>query len=93
MELERVDQPQNLTGAVLRADTSTIDFSFVIDEDDMASDLDTKVPTQQSVKAYVDAQIVAGVGRYRQPTHESYGGGAYLFTLAGDPVYTLAELE
>lgn len=29
--------------------------SDVIDEDNMASDLDTKVPTQQSVKAYVDA--------------------------------------
>ena len=28
-----------------------------IDEDDMASDLDTKVPTQQSVKAYVDAEV------------------------------------
>lgn len=27
-----------------------------IDEDNMASDLDTKVPTQQSVKAYVDAK-------------------------------------
>ena len=29
--------------------------NYVIDEDDMASNLDTKVPTQQSVKAYVDA--------------------------------------
>ena len=35
--------------------TSTASMSFVIDEDDMASNLDTKVPTQQSVKAYVDA--------------------------------------
>lgn len=30
--------------------------AWVIDEDDMVSDLDTKVPTQQSVKAYVDEQ-------------------------------------
>lgn len=30
-----------------------------IDEDNMASNLDTKVPTQQSVKAYVDAIIAA----------------------------------
>lgn len=29
-------------------------FMQAIDEDDMASDLDTKVPTQQSVKKYVD---------------------------------------
>lgn len=33
----------------------------VIDEDDMSSDSDTHVPTQQSVKAYVDAQV-AGSG-------------------------------
>jgi len=32
----------------------------IIDEDDMASNLDTKVPTQQSVKAYVDAQSGSG---------------------------------
>jgi len=30
-----------------------------IDEDDMASNLDTKVPTQQSVKAYVDGRASA----------------------------------
>lgn len=32
----------------------------VVDEDDMASDLVTAVPTQQSVKAYVDGRIVVG---------------------------------
>lgn len=33
--------------------------SWVVDEDDMISDLNTKVPTQQSVKAHVAA--VGGV--------------------------------
>jgi len=33
------------------------DIPKTIDEDNMASNLDTKVPTQQSVKAYVDAAI------------------------------------
>lgn len=42
-------------GAVFSADTDASGFSFVIDEDDMTSDSATKVPTQQSVKAYVDA--------------------------------------
>lgn len=42
-------------GAVMESDTSTASMSFVIDEDNMASDSATKVPTQQSVKAYVDA--------------------------------------
>lgn len=31
----------------------------VIDEDNMASNLDTKVPTQQSVKAYADTKMLA----------------------------------
>jgi len=35
-------------------DIDAKNFTYVIDEDDMASNLDTKVPTQQSVKAYVD---------------------------------------
>jgi len=34
-------------------------MSFVVDEDDMISNLATKVPTQQSTKAYVDATVVA----------------------------------
>lgn len=55
--------------AVLNTDTSTTDMAFVIDEDSFASDSDTKVPTQQSVKAYVDAN---GGG----------GGGGGTFTLS-----------
>lgn len=39
---------------VLEAETTTASMSFVIDEDDMSSDLATKIPTQQSVKKYVD---------------------------------------
>ncbi len=37
----------------------TISGITFVDEDNMASDSATKVPTQQSVKAYVDAQITA----------------------------------
>lgn len=44
-------------GAVMESDDSTASMSFVVDEDDMVSDSDTKVPTQQSVKAYVDGAI------------------------------------
>ena len=49
-------------GAVMNTDTSTSSMSFVIDEDDMNSDSATKVPTQQSVKAYVDANTGGGGG-------------------------------
>ena len=41
-------------GAVMNSDTSTASMSFVVDEDNMSSDSNTKVPTQQSVKAYID---------------------------------------
>ena len=44
-------------GAVMNSDTTTASMSFVVDEDTMTSDSATKVPTQQSVKAYVDSQV------------------------------------
>ena len=59
-------------GAVMESDTTTALMSFVIDEDTFASDLDTKVPTQQSVKAYVASQITSGMvyqGAYNASTN------------------------
>lgn len=47
-------------GAVMNSDTSTAAMSFVVDEDTMTSNSATKVPTQQSVKAYVDAASNVG---------------------------------
>lgn len=44
-------------GAVMNSDTSTAAMSFVIDEDNMSSDSATKIPTQQSVKAYADTKV------------------------------------
>ena len=53
------DGSGNVTGtATIQA--GSVDFAMIadtIDEDNMASDSATKIPTQQSVKAYVDAQI------------------------------------
>ena len=46
----------------MNTDTSTSSMDFVIDEDNMASNSATKVPTQQSVKAYVDANAGGGGG-------------------------------
>ena len=43
----------------MEGDTTTASMSFVIDEDNMVSDLATKIPTQQSVKAYVDSQVAS----------------------------------
>jgi len=50
-----------LDTAVQEGDTSTASMQFVIDEDTMASDLATKVPTQQSVKKYVDDTVASNV--------------------------------
>ncbi|MFO7936004.1 MAG: hypothetical protein R6V06_00100 [Kiritimatiellia bacterium] len=47
--------------ATLNTDADISGNTWVIDEDDLDSDLDTKVPTQQSVKAYVDARILQSV--------------------------------
>lgn len=49
----------NTAGAVMNTDTSTAAMQFVIDEDSFATDSATKVPTQQSVKAYVDTVVAA----------------------------------
>lgn len=60
-------------GAVMNSDTSTASMSFVIDEDNMASDSATKVPTQQSVKAYVDA-AGGGISNVVEDTTPQLGG-------------------
>lgn len=46
-------------GATMDADTSLAGNAYFLDEDNMASDSATKVPSQQSVKAYIDAAITA----------------------------------
>lgn len=46
-------------GAVMNTDTSTASMSFVVDEDNMSSNSATKLSTQQSIKAYVDAEIAS----------------------------------
>lgn len=47
----------NAAGATMNADTDVSGTSWVLDEDNMVSNSATKVPTQQSVKAYVDSQV------------------------------------
>ena len=54
----------NAAGAVMNSDTSTSSMSFVVDEDNMSSNSSTKVPTQQSVKAYVDNNSGATSGLF-----------------------------
>ena len=46
-------------GATMNADTTLAGNGYFLDEDNMASDSATKVASQQSIKAYIDAAISA----------------------------------
>jgi hypothetical protein len=57
-------------GAVMNSDNSTSSMSFVVDEDNMVSNSDTKIPTQQSVKSYIDNQVNSAIS-----SEMTYRGG------------------
>lgn len=78
-------------GAVMNTDSSTAAMSFVIDEDSFASNLDTKVPTQQSVKAYVAAQLSGG--GYSDEQAQDAVGAMLADTATIDFTYTDATPE
>jgi hypothetical protein len=48
-------------GAVMEFDVSTVSMGFVVDENDMISNTQTKLPTQRSVKTYVDDTILTQI--------------------------------
>ena len=58
-EIVTADQTQTLTNKTLTSpilDTG-VSGTAILDEDDMVSDSETQLATQQSIKAYVDAQV------------------------------------
>lgn len=61
---------KTLTSAVLNTGVSG---TAILDEDNMASNSDTQLATQQSIKAYVDAQI-AGIDEVVEDTTPQLGG-------------------
>jgi hypothetical protein len=72
--------------------TSTASMAFVIDEDSFVSDLDTKIPTQQSVKAYVQSVLSGGVqykGGYNPVTDSPNLQGATPTTIDLGDMYTV----
>ena len=83
----------NAAGAVMNTDTSTSSMDFVIDEDNMSSNSATKVPTQQSVKAYVDANSGGGGGGSMTTVkaNGSQVGGADIVTLDFASDFTIGE--
>lgn len=80
--LGNVDNTSDADKPVSDATQTALDLKFdsadVIDEDDMSSDSATKVPTQQSVKAYVDVNVGPGsvpVGSVIMSANTSTPGG------------------
>jgi len=73
---------------ILSTHTSVSGWSFVIDEDAMGSNSNTKVPTQQSVKAYVDNAVTGGL------THKgSYNAATNTPALdTGSPVLAIGDM-
>lgn len=71
------------TNTYRSAGTSVIGAVAVLDEDDMVSDSATKVPSQQSVKAYVDASGGSTDGWYTAGETWTRTGN-YTFTVSGD---------
>ena len=70
---------------VKKNDTDVSGNSWVVDEDDMASDSDEKVPTQQSVKAYVDNNATSDWNSQTDviPTRTSADDPTYVIQFAG----------
>lgn len=81
-------------GATMNSDTTLAGNSYFLDEDNMASDSATKVASQQSIKAYVDAAIAAAksalfpVGSYYINETDSTNPG----TLLGFGTWTAAAV-
>ena len=62
LDSDKVAVADKASSAQIAAQTANkwIDAASVVDEDTMSSDSNERIPTQQSVKAYVDAQISGG---------------------------------
>jgi len=62
---------KTLTSAVLNTGVSG---TAVLDEDNMASDSNTQLATQQSIKAYVDTQVATQIANVVEDTTPQLGG-------------------
>ena len=68
-------------------------ISFAIDEDNMSSDSATKVPTQQSVKAYVDSNIGGNAATFTTTANNSTDETVYPVFVDGTSSAQGAEVD
>jgi hypothetical protein len=81
----------NAAGATMNADTDVSGNAWVLDEDTMDSDDATKVPTQQSVKAYADGYHPSGEIRLTPKESSSGPEGTIYYDSDDDHVYVATE--
>lgn len=77
-------------GATMNADTTLAGNGYFLDEDNMASDSATKVPSQQSVKAYVVASVAGKVDTANSPNANEFARFTDADTIEGR---TASELK
>jgi hypothetical protein len=88
-----------VTDGVYTDDADVSSNSWVLDEDDMASDSNTKVPTQQSVKKYVDDNAGGGysaetiLARSVNPFDPSSGDVMVNFTISSNTTLSVGQVE
>jgi len=88
---ENNDGPDSGLNADLLDDRQGIEYQLVknmIDEDDMSSDSDTKYPTQQSVKAYVD-NTAGGTNVVKDDDYTAVSGNVVWCDTATNGAWTL----
>lgn len=77
----------NAAGATMNTDLTLAGNSYFLDEDDMVSDDDTKVPSQQSVKSFVNnqarANVITSVTNGMSPFTASWGQTIHANTTDG----------
>lgn len=76
-------------GATMNTDSTLAGNGYFLDEDDMVSNSATKVPSQQSVKAYVDAEVAGAGGG----TVDTVVAGTNIDVDATDPANPIVSVE
>ena len=74
------------------SDGDLVDGPDVLDEDDMSSDSDAAVATQQSIKAYVDS-LAIGVGQTAQDVSGSRVNGTTYQNTTGKPIKVFIRIS
>lgn len=83
----------NASGATMNADTDVSGNSWVLDEDNLGSNSAVKVPTQQSVKAYIDNSFLFKNVLYPDPSATDQGAVDATYDSVKDLIDAIGSTE